>query len=114
MDDEATLGKFIKLSSTRHAQAFRQWFYDNRHQSEKELVQAYIDVLHDTPIEQTTTGKAIRIAASLGLGLIGLGGLADAAVSATDNFVIDKVVREASMKFYVDDLRKFSGRVRKK
>jgi hypothetical protein len=114
LHDEEAFGRFIKLSSSRHAQAFRQWFYSKRDHSEEELVKAYIDLLRDTPMTQTKTGKVIRIATSLGLGLFGLGSLVDAASSATDNFVIDKVIREASMKYFLDDLQKFSGRLRKK
>jgi hypothetical protein len=111
IDDEAAFAKFIKLSGSQHARAFRQWFHSHRNLSEKELVTAYVDILQDTPMAQTPTAKTIRIAASLGLGAIGLGSLMDVASSVTDNFVIDKLLREPSVRFFVQDLRKFSNRI---
>jgi hypothetical protein len=114
IDDEAAFAEFIKLSNGRHAQAFRNWFRDNRKLSEKELVTAYIDVLQDTPMAQTSAAKTMRIAASLGLSATGLGSLLDAISSVTDNFVVDRIFREASMKFFIEDLRKFSNRIKRR
>ena len=106
------MAKFIKLTRGRDAEAFRRWFHENKNLSDKDLLKAYMDVLHDTPWVQGKTGKVLRMAASLGLGAVGFGLIADAATSVIDNFVVDKFVRARGAKFFIDDLRKFTGRLK--
>lgn len=109
--DREEMAKFLKLTRHRDAGAFRQWFHRNADLTEKEILKAYIDVLHQTPWIQGKGGRALRMATSLGLGVFGLGWIVDAAVSAVDNFVVDKFIRGKGAKFFIEDLRKFSGRI---
>lgn len=109
--DAAHISKFIKLTDGRDAHAFRQWFHQNAELSEKDLVKAYIDALHDTPWIQSGKGRALRMAASMGLGAIGLGWAIDAAASVLDNFVVDKYARRKGAKFFIGQLRDFHGKL---
>lgn len=109
--DKTHISKFIKLTDGRDAQAFRQWFHQNVDLTEKELIKAYIDALHDTPWIQQTGGRVLRMAASLGLGAFGLGWVVDAAASALDNFVVDKYARRRGAKFFIGQLRDFHGKL---
>lgn len=110
--DRKEMAKFLTLTRCRDAEAFRLWIHENAHLTERELLKAYIDVLHQTPWIQGKGGRALRMAVSLGLGLFGLGWIVDAAVSAVDNFVVDKFIRGRGAKFFIEDLRKFSGRIK--
>ena len=107
--DKNEMARFIRLTRGRDAEAFRRWFHENKTLSDKDLIKAYMDVLHETPWAQGTPGKIVRMAAALGLSAVGPGFVADAAASAIDNFVVDKLVRARGAKFFLDDLRKFSG-----
>jgi len=109
--DKEEIAKFLKLTRSRHAEVFRQWFHENAHLTEKDILKEYIDVLHQTPWIQGTSGRALRIVASLGLGALGLGWIVDAAASTIDHFVVDKFARGRGAKFFIEDLRKFSGRI---
>jgi hypothetical protein len=109
--DKEEITKFLKLTRSRHAEVFRQWFHENAHLTEKDILKEYIDVLHQTPWIQGTSGRALRIVASLGLGALGLGWIVDAAASTIDHFVVDKFARGRGAKFFIEDLRKFSGRI---
>jgi hypothetical protein len=109
--DKHEMAKFLKLTRRRDAEAFRQWFHASSHLTEKEILKAYIDVLHEETWIQGKTGRVFRMVASLGLGLFGLGWVVDATASAIDNFVLDKYLRGKGAKFFIADLRKFSGRI---
>ncbi|CAN5438488.1 hypothetical protein BH10PSE6_BH10PSE6_24710 [soil metagenome] len=109
--NSAEMTKFIDLTSRADAQAFRQWFHDNAHLTDKELLKAYINVLHDTPWIQSKVGRALRMVTSLAIGGIGEFAL-EAAASVVDSFVVDKFARSRNAKFFMEDFRKFSGRIK--
>jgi hypothetical protein len=110
--DEMT--KFIKLTRGRDAQEFRRWFHENANLTEKDLVKAYIELLHETPQIQGMGGRSLRMVASVGLSALGLGLVSDVVTSAIDNFVIDKFVRNSGTKFFLEDFKKFSGKITSK
>jgi hypothetical protein len=111
MSDRREMEKFIKLSRTRDAEAFRQWFGTKLDLTEKEILKEYIGLLRETPWIQGNAGRTLRVAASLGLGALGLGFLVDATASIMDSFVVDKVVRARGAKFFIEKLRTFSGHI---
>jgi hypothetical protein len=111
LDDQEEMAKFIDLTTTRDADAFRQWFHKNTELAEKELIKSYVDILHGTPWIQRPGGRVLRMVSSLGLGTLGLGFLVDATASMMDNFVLDKYARGKGAKFFIESLRKFNGRL---
>jgi hypothetical protein len=110
LTDRGEMAKFLKLTRGRDADAFRHWFHENANLSEKDILKEYLNVLHQTPSIQGKGARILRMALSLGLGTIGLGLAADATVSVLDNFVVDKF-RSKGTKFFIEDLRKFSGQI---
>jgi hypothetical protein len=108
------MAKFIKLTRSRDAQEFRRWFHESAPLTERDFVKAYIELLRDTPQIQGLGGRALRMAASVGLSALGLGLVSDAVASAIDNFVIDKFVRRRGTKFFLEEFRKFSGKIKPK
>jgi hypothetical protein len=69
----------------------------------------YVDLLHEVPWAQTAPIKALRFAVT---------NLLDAKIptlgkvtSLTDTFLLDKILKGNSAKFFVDDLRTFSGKI---
>jgi hypothetical protein len=114
MSDKVEMAKFIKLSRTRDAEAFRRWFGTKSDLTEREILKEYIGLLSETPWVQGTTGRTLRMAASLGLGTLGLGFLVDATASIVDSFVVDKVARARGAKFFIEKLRNFAGHIASK
>jgi hypothetical protein len=112
--DSDEMAKFIKLTRSSDAKEFRRWFHESSNLSEKDLVKAYIDLLHETPRVQGLGGKSLRMAVSVGLSTLAFGLVSDAATSAIDNFVLDKFVREPGAKFFLEAFRKFSGKIKSK
>jgi hypothetical protein len=112
--DRDAMDKFIKMTRGRDAQEFRRWFHENVNLTERDLIKAYIELLHETPRIQGLGGRSLRMAASVGLSALGLGFVGDAVTSAIDNFVIDKFVRKSGTKFFLEDFKKFSGKIRSK
>ena len=109
--DKGEMKKFIALTGRRDAEAFRQWFHEHSQLTEKEVLKAYIGILHQTPWIQRKSGRVLRMAASVGLGMFGLGLIVDAAASAVDNFVVDKFIRGKGAKFFIEDFRKLAGQI---
>lgn len=112
--DREELANFIKMTRSRDAQAFRRWFHENENLTERELVKEYIGLLKETPKIQSIGGRSLRIAASVGLSAFGLGWISDTAVGAVDSFVIDKFIRKAGTKFFLEEFQKFSGKIKAK
>jgi hypothetical protein len=110
--DRDAMTKFIKLTRSHDAQEFRRWFHENANLTERDLVKAYIELLHETPQIQGAGGRSLRMAASVGLSALGLGLVGDVVTSAIDNFVIDKFVRKSGTKFFLEEFMKFSGRIK--
>jgi hypothetical protein len=105
----STLGDLLKISSNKNAKDFRDWFHANKELSEKEIFREYIGILNQVPWIQRLPSKALRFVVSTGFGLIpGLGH----AVSLLDTFIIEKLFRGKSPKFFIDDLTKITGDIK--
>jgi hypothetical protein len=112
LEDPRQMKQYLALTRSGDAVAFRHWFHEKADLNERELLKAYIDVLQKTPWVRSKGGKALRMVATLGLGAFGLGHAVDAAASVVDNFVVDEYVRGRGAKFFVERLKRFSGRLK--
>jgi len=100
---------FLRITSSKTAKDFRGWFHSRNSLNEKELLREYLAVLNEVPWIQRLPVKALRFAVTTTSGLIpGLG----QAVSLFDTFVVDRLFRGKSPKFFVDDLTKFKGNLK--
>lgn len=107
--DPTKFSDFLRLTQNRNARIFREWFHQTAPLSDQEVTARYIDLLHEMPWAQTAPVKALRFAISIGLGSVNpvLGIAADVA----DNFLLDRVLRGNSAKYFIEDLRTFSGKI---
>lgn len=100
---------FLKLCSSRQADTFRGWFHENKELNEREILRQYLELLREVPLVERLPSKILRFAATSGLGIVpGLGEVA----SLLDTFVIDRMLKGRSPRFFMDDLRDFHGKIK--
>jgi hypothetical protein len=101
--------QLLKIASTKNAIQFREWFHTYKELSEKEFFKEYIAIMNQVPIVQRLPSKVLRFVITTGFGLIpGLG----QAVSMFDSFIVDKLFRGRTPKFFIDELTKITGSIR--
>lgn len=107
--DPTKFADLLKLTQSRNARVFREWFHQTASLTEKEVHARYIDLLHEVPWAQTAPVKALRFAISLGLDIANpaFGKVA----SVVDAFLLDRLLRGNSAKYFIEDLRTFSGKI---
>lgn len=107
--DQSKFSDVLKLTDSRNARVFREWFHQNATLTDTEMKARYVDLLHEVPWAQTAPIKALRFAVTnlLDAKIPSLGKVA----SLADTFLLDKVLKGNSAKFFVDDLRTFSGKI---
>lgn len=100
--------RLLKIRRSGNGVAFREWFHRNRHLSEREFLAAYVDLLHEVPWIQKGPVKILRfVLATAADAIPGLGTTA----SAIDTFVVERLLRGKSPRYFIEDLRRFSGRI---
>lgn len=108
------LKALVKLTRSKNCDVFRQWLFEAAELTERELITRYIELLHDVPWVASAPVKAIRMAivAGLGIGASAYGiPLVGDALGALDAFGTEQVLKGSSAKYFVDDLKNFSGRI---
>lgn len=107
--DPTKFADLLRLTQNRNAQVFREWFHQTAPLSEKEVYARYIDLLHEVPWAQTAPVKGLRFAISLGLDMVNpaLG----KAANVVDALLLDRLLRGNSAKYFVEDLRTFTGKI---
>jgi len=106
---ESNLRDILNVATNKNAKDFRDWFHKNRELSEKEILREYLYVLKQIPWIQRLPSKALRFIVTLGFGFIpGLG----QAISFFDSFIVDRLFRDKSPKFFIDDLTSVTGSLR--
>jgi hypothetical protein len=101
-----TLRDFLDVTSNKNAKDFRDWFHGNKELSEKEILREYIGVLQKVPWIQRLPSKILRFVVTSGAGLVpGLGQV----TSFFDSFIVDRLFRGKSPKFFIDDLTNITG-----
>ena len=107
--DTNNIAEFIELTQGSNARQFRNWFHSKAKLSEREILQAYIEVLHQESWAQKAPGKFLRYAITTSAGFVPiLGPIA----SAIDTFVVDKLLAGKSPKFFIQNLRNFSDQIK--
>jgi hypothetical protein len=113
--DGDRMTELLKITYSSDAQQFRSWFHSSANLSEREILKAYIDLLHRVPWIQRAPAKTLRFAVTTVAGLVPvLGPILGAGASAIDIYVADKLLRGKSPKFFIEDLRNFSGQIKSK
>lgn len=109
MGDSEKFSALLRLTQNRNAKQFREWFHQTAHLSEKEVTTRYIDLLHEVPWAATAPAKIIRFGVSLVLDAVAP--IAGKVAGIMDSFVLDRLLRGRSAKYFIEDLRSFSGKI---
>lgn len=105
---------FQKLISSKAAGDFRTWFHSIKSPDRNTVLKEYVAILNQVPWMSRLPGKAFRFVTTTGLGLVPVAGpILGAAAGLVDSFVIDQLFRPPSPKFFVDELNKVAGVLRK-
>ena len=109
LTDQSKFADVLRLTQSRNARVFREWFHQTASLSEKEVLAGYIDLLHQVPWVQKAPAKTFRFAVSLLLDYFNpaLGITAN----VVDAFLIDPLLQGKSAKYFIEDLRTFSGMI---
>lgn len=110
---EKGFDQLIKLTNSTNAGEFRKWFHERKQLSGNELAAEYVELLRTVPLIQKLPAKIIRFAITLPIEFIPIPGLSSA-ISFLDTFVIEKLMKGNSPRYFIDDLKKFRGVVRSK
>lgn len=109
LDDPAKFSDLLKLTQNRNARVFREWFHQTALLSEKEVCVRYIDLLHEVPWAQSAPVKVLRFVVSLVLD--GINPVYGKAAGVFDALLLDRLLRGKSAKYFIEDLRTFSGKI---
>jgi len=120
INDVPDLGKFdiserryfeqlLKITTSSHASEFRKWFHERKSLDEKEVFKEYLKIQREVPGVQRLPTKVLRFVICTALGVVSP--VLGTGASALDTFVVEKLFKGRSPKFFIDDLRDFRGRI---
>ena len=105
----SNLSDLLNVATNKNAKDFRKWFHANRELSEKEILREYLGVLQRMPWIQRLPSKALRFVVTSAFGFVpGLGQV----ISFFDSFIVDRLFRGRSPKFFIDDLTNIKGNIK--
>ncbi len=111
LSHDSNMSNLLKVATNKNSMDFRDWFHKNQELNEKEILREYIGILHDVPSVQKLPSKSLRFVITSVLGFVpGLG----QAANFFDSFIVDKLFKGKSPKFFIDDLTKVSGSLKLK
>lgn len=102
--------KFIRVTSDRTAQDFRHWFHQTTSSDTPDIAKEYISVLKSVPRVSSTPMKGLRFAVTTALGAIPIVGTI---AGALDTFVVEKLLKGSSPRYFIENLEAFRGRFKK-
>ncbi len=103
--------ELLKCLSSSKTDVFRRWFHERKNLPEKELFAEYLNVVNEIPFIQTLPLTILRFAVTTTLDLVPIVGKV---ASALDTFVVERVLRGKSPKYFIEDLKTFTGFLRPK
>jgi len=106
--DKKVFNYFLKISENSNAVEFRKWFHEKKNYDEKEILKQYVELLKSIPNIQSVPSKILRFVITSGLGTIPPIGMV---ASFLDSFVVEKVFKGKSPKFFVEDMAKFIEKI---
>lgn len=111
LSDTQKFSDLLALTRNRNAKVFREWFHSTANLSEKQVFAGYIDLLHEIPWVQKAPVKAIRFVLTTAADLCDQSGITGKLAGAFDTFAVDSLFKGRSAKYFVEDLRTFSGKI---
>lgn len=109
LTDGCNFKDLLKVIRSQNANEFRKWFHDRKTFDEREIFKEYVGLLSEVPAIQTIPSKAIRFCVGNGLGLVPVVGQV---FSFIDTFLLEKFLQGNSPKYFIEDLKKFRGKIK--
>jgi hypothetical protein len=106
--DSKKFASLLRLTHSRNARLFREWFHQTAVLTEQEVSARFVDLMYEVPWASTAPIKTLRYCISAGLASVPYLGHA---ASLLDTFLLDRLFRGNSAKYFVDDLRSFRGKI---
>lgn len=104
MQKNLSVKRLLKLRQSTKGEMFRRWFHENCRDNPTQTAKEFISLVNEIPGIQHTPVKILRfIVTSL------LSGPFAPIVGAIDSFVIDRLFRGSSPKYFIEDLRQLHG-----
>lgn len=106
LTQESNMSDLLKVATNKNATDFREWFHRNQELNEKEILREYLSVLKQVPTIQRFPLKSLRFIITTVTGFVPvLGQIA----GVFDSFIIERIFKGRSPKFFIDDLTKATG-----
>ena len=96
----------IRLRNSRNGEQFREWFHENCSSDPVATGKEYATLLKSIPKSEQLTAKILRFFATQAIGSIPGAGLVAGAI---DSFLIDRIARGTSPKYFLEKLVPFDG-----
>lgn len=91
----------FRLRNSRDGEQFRKWFHENCSRDPIKTAQEYCSLLKAIPVSQKFPLKMLRFLVTQAIGSLPGAGIV---VGAIDSFLIDRIARGASPKFFLEKL----------
>ena len=91
----------IRLRNSRNGEQFREWFHDNCSSDPVATGKEYATLLKSIPKSQNSPAKILRFIVTQAIGSIPGAGLV---VGAIDSFLVDRIARGTSPKYFLEKL----------
>ena len=101
MNKKIDIDNLIRLRNSRNGEQFRQWFHENCSSDPINTAKEYSSLLKSIPESQKFPLKILRFIATQAIGLIPEAGLV---VGAIDSFLVDRIARGTSPKYFLEKL----------
>lgn len=102
------LNSLIEICDKNNAASFRNWFHEKKDCTENEIVKEYIGFLKQIPWYSKLPVKVLRFIITTSTGFIPVLGQA---TSLFDSFVFEKLFKNESPKYFIDDLTNVTGSI---
>ena len=109
LTDGCNFKDLLKVIRSQNANEFRKWFHDRKTLDEREIFKEYVGLLSEVPAIQTLPSKAIRFCVGNGLGFVPVVGQV---FSFIDTFLLEKFLNGNSPRYFIEDLKKFRGKIK--
>ncbi len=109
LSHKLTMSKLLKVVTNKNSMEFRKWFHDNQKLNEKELLCEYLKIIKQVPTIQNLPVKSLRFIVTTVLGFVPIAGQI---AGVFDSFIIEKLFKGRSPRFFIDDITKVTGSIK--
>ncbi len=109
LSNETHFKDLIKLSDSRNAKQFREWFHPLSRLEQNHVFKEYIQLINDVPWAQQLPAKVIRFLVPTAVGVIEP--ISGTILGLLDAFVIDSLVKGKSPKYFIENLQDFRDKI---